>query len=195
MLFVWDLKCRFIFSKTMNEPNIAMISSTFLYIITQRYTQFENLRATHQNERAAVCQRKLGIIVVAFSNCRACTWPSGYMYINLKYELWPTWNDKCKSNCVYIYYFVRQHEMAEVQETTINNLNIRHFMIDHIDHGFEENFEINFGTPNMLLFRGHKSLVFEGSNIPGDWFPSQTCKLGSQSISVSISVIPPILRI
>ena len=42
--------------------------------------------------------------------------------------------------------------MAEVQETTINNLKIRHFMIDHIDHGFEENFEINFGTPNMLCY-------------------------------------------
>lgn len=187
MLFVWDLNCRFIFSKTMNEPNIVMISSTFLYIITQHYTQFENLRATHQNNRDAVCQRKLGIIVVAFQQLQGL-YLSGYMYINLKYELWPTWNDKCKSNFVYIYYFVRQHEMAEVQETTINNLNIRHFIIDHIDHGFEENFEINFGTPNMLWYLEDTTLFFEGSNIPGDWFPSQTCKLGSQSISVSISV-------
>jgi hypothetical protein len=58
--------------------------------------------------------------------------------------------------------------MAEVQETTINNLNIRHFIIDHIDHGFEENFEINFGTPNMLWYLEDTTLFFEGSNIPGD---------------------------
>jgi hypothetical protein len=40
----------------------------------------------------------------------------------------------------------------------------------------------------MLWYLEDTTLFFEGSNIPGDWFPSQTCKLGSQSISVSISV-------